>query len=307
MSTYLIIGATGRQGGGAAQSLLKAGTKVRALVRNPDSGAAQELQAQGAILFKGEAGDATSVAKAVEGATGVFFNPPFPDVLETMETFIKTCAAQPSVKTFVLSSTVGTEKHAEMMVKDPDYPSRHAKWLGYWSVKAGTEKIAREAGFQSLVILRAPLLHHIYLPDSPIVLWPTLWSERKLVTALKAGTKVAHGLGEDVGKFAAAALLDPGKFSGKELNLAADNLTSRELADVFGDVTGEKFEAPVPEFEGVEAVGVNYPIMGFHEWCNEFDATVDIAALKDYGVEMTNMRQFMIDHKAELLSAMGRK
>jgi uncharacterized protein YbjT (DUF2867 family) len=307
MSAFLVTGATGRQGGSTARELLKAGVKVHALVRNPQSDAAKEIQSLGAILFKGDAADTTSITQALEGVTGVFFNPPSPGevTLSTTIEFIETCAAQPNVSTFVLSSTSGTEKHAEMMQKDPSYPERQKKFLGYWSLKSGTEDAARKAGFKNLVILRASLLHHIFTPPDCEALFPSLWSEKKLVTALKEDTKVPHLLAEDVGRFAAAALLDPTKFNGKEINLAAENLTSAELAGIFSDVTGANIQAFVPEFDGFEAIGVDYPLVGYHEWTNEIDASVDVAALKEYGIELTTMRQFLGEHNAELLKALN--
>ena len=124
------------------------------------------------------------------------------------------------------------------------------------------------------------------------------------MTALKEDWKVPRLLAEDVGKFAAAALLTPSKFHGKEINLAAENLTSKELAGVFSDVTGAYIQAVVPEFDGFEAIGVDYPLVGYHEWTNEIDASVHIAALKEYGIELTTVRQFLGEHKGELLKAM---
>ena len=307
MSTFLVTGATGRQGGSTARELLKSGAKVHALVRNPQSDASKQLQSLGAILFKGDLEDTASVTRALEGVTGVFFNPPSPEevTLATTTSFIETCAAQPNVSTFVLSSTSGTEKHAEMMQKDPSYPERQKKFLGYWSLKAGTEDAARKAGFKNLVILRAPLLHHIFTPPDCQMLFPALWTEKRLVTALKAETKVPHLFADDVGKFAAAALLHPSKFSGKGINLASENLTSKELASIFADVTGVDIQAIVPDFDGVEAVGVNLPLAGYYEWANEIDARVDVAGLKEYGIELTTMRQFIEEHKDELVKALN--
>ena len=306
MSTFLVTGGTGRQGGSALREILKAGAKVHALVRNPDSDAAEGIARLGATLFKGDSADAASVTKALEGVDGVFFNPPYPgeDTLEVTQNFIKACAQQSSVKTFVLSSTSGTEKHVEKIQTDPTYPGRQKKFMGYWNLKAGTEDAARMAGFQNLVILRASLLHHIYLPPDSRALFPTLWTEKKLVTALKPDTKVPHLLAEDVGKFAAVALLDPSKFNSKELNLAAENLTAEDVTSIIGAVAGRSFEAVVPDFNGIEAIGLEYPLAGYHEWCNEVDAAVDVAALKEYGIELTIMRQFLEAHQADVLEAL---
>lgn len=313
MSAYLVIGATGRQGGSTARELLKAGAKVHALVRNPESAAAKAIKDEGAILFKGDAGDAAAVTRALKGVSGVFFNPPdpAPDTLDIAKTFIDTCA-KAGVEHFVLSSTAGTTQHVEALRTDPTYAERQKKFKGYWDLKAGTEQAAKEAGFKNLTIVRASLLYHIYLPGyNPVPgmeMFPALWTQRKFVTALKPGTKVPHILGEDVGKFAAAALLNPAKFAGKELDLAADNLTAQEFAGVVGDVTGVKIDAPAPEFaaDGVQSVGLDsFALAGYHEWCNEFGAAVDTKALEEYGVEMTSMREFWKSHKGAIMEALS--
>ena len=73
--TFVICGATGKQGKAAVTALLKPGAtpaKVRALVRNPDSAKAKEVAAQGAELVKGDLLDKASLVKAFVGADAVF-------------------------------------------------------------------------------------------------------------------------------------------------------------------------------------------------------------------------------------------
>lgn len=68
----LVTGATGKQGGAVARHLLKAGFRVRALTRNPESSAAKRLVAQGAEITVGNLDDRASLQRAVDGADGVF-------------------------------------------------------------------------------------------------------------------------------------------------------------------------------------------------------------------------------------------
>lgn len=306
MPTYLVTGATGRQGGSTARELLEAGAKVHALVRNPDSSAAKDIKAQGAILVKGDAADTVALTKALQGVDGVFFNPPYPaeDTLQVAQSFIQTCA-NAGVETFVLSSTAGTDKHAERLQQDATYAERHKKFQGYWNLKLGTEEAARKAGFENLVILRASLLYHIYLPGDAEAVFPALWKKKSLITGLKSATKVPHLQAEDVGRFSAKALLEPGRFAGREIDLAADNLTVEEVASIIREVSGASISTPKPDFNGVEAVGVQSPIVGYQEWCNEVDARVDTAALKEYGIPLTTMQDYLENHKDELVRALS--
>lgn len=67
---YFITGATGFVGGALARQLRAAGHAVHASVRNPDK--AQELQALGVKLFKGDVTDKESMREAMSGVDGVF-------------------------------------------------------------------------------------------------------------------------------------------------------------------------------------------------------------------------------------------
>ena len=73
---FVITGATGKVGGGVAEALLEAGLPVRAVVRSPDKGEA--LRARGCeIAVAPDAADGVALARAFEGAEGVFLmNPP---------------------------------------------------------------------------------------------------------------------------------------------------------------------------------------------------------------------------------------
>jgi uncharacterized protein YbjT (DUF2867 family) len=70
--TFLVTGATSKQGGATARQLLKAGAKVRALTRKPDGKSAQALQAAGAEVVKGNLNDPASLDAAMKGIDGVF-------------------------------------------------------------------------------------------------------------------------------------------------------------------------------------------------------------------------------------------
>jgi len=71
-ATFLVTGATGRQGGATARELLKAGAQVHALVRNTSKPAAKELEALGVVLFQGDYSDKAAIEKASAGVKGIF-------------------------------------------------------------------------------------------------------------------------------------------------------------------------------------------------------------------------------------------
>jgi len=67
-----VTGATGQQGGVVARKLLADGWKVRALTRDVDKRAAQELASLGAETFPGDMEDRAQLDAAFNGAYGVF-------------------------------------------------------------------------------------------------------------------------------------------------------------------------------------------------------------------------------------------
>ncbi|HJR86127.1 MAG TPA: NmrA family NAD(P)-binding protein, partial [Acidimicrobiia bacterium] len=67
-----VCGATGRQGGAVARSLLRSGWKVRALTRRPDRESARALGRLGADVVRSDMDDPSSLRRAFEGAQAIF-------------------------------------------------------------------------------------------------------------------------------------------------------------------------------------------------------------------------------------------
>ena len=68
----LVTGATGRQGGAVARSLVGKGFKLRGMTRKPEGELAKALKVLGIEVVRADLDDADSVAKALDGAWGVF-------------------------------------------------------------------------------------------------------------------------------------------------------------------------------------------------------------------------------------------
>ena len=75
---FLIIGATGNQGGAVIQHLLMKNStsnfKIRALVRNPNAKTAKELEKNGVELVMGAIENSEAISKALVGVTRMFFH-----------------------------------------------------------------------------------------------------------------------------------------------------------------------------------------------------------------------------------------
>lgn len=71
---YVVAGVTGHTGAATAQALLSKGQKVRVIVRNPEKGEA--WRAKGCEVAVADLADPVALAKALEGAEGVFLLSP---------------------------------------------------------------------------------------------------------------------------------------------------------------------------------------------------------------------------------------
>jgi len=85
----------------------------------------------------------------------------------------------------------------------------------------------------------------------------------------------------DIGAFAILVIENPSRFLGKRIDIASDDLTGEEAAEILSRVTGRKltyFEVPI---EQVRAMSEDFAIM--YEWFNRVGYQMDIAALRrDY-------------------------
>jgi len=68
----VVCGATGKQGGAVARSLIDRGFQVRGLTRNPHKPEAQALADGGVEVVQGDMEDRSAMERVLEGAYGVF-------------------------------------------------------------------------------------------------------------------------------------------------------------------------------------------------------------------------------------------
>lgn len=310
MPSYLVTGATGYQGGAVVSYLLAAGAKVHASVRDPSSAKAKALRDQGVVLFQGTHEEPDTVFReAAAGCTGLFLNI---SVFEPgqakaqAEAIIKACkaGAGPTLSSIVLSSTTRTEE----MSHDLGTPAAVHPWLGgYYTAKAEVEAAVRESGIRDYTILRPPVLAHDYLlPHSATPHgYPQLPRSGRLVTSLDDDKTMPYLDENDVGKLAAAALLDPAKFGGHELELAADNLTAREVRDILARVSGidVKFHKRTPA--EMEETKMTEFFQVFEQLANRSPRRIDVEAVEDkYGIKLTRFEEYMERNKDKLLDSL---
>ncbi|KAJ7587327.1 NAD dependent epimerase/dehydratase [Mycena floridula] len=303
MSTFLITGATGRQGGSAARILLSKDYKVHALVRDDSSAPAISLKSLGAALFKGELSDATAVTAAMKGVTGVFLNT-FPNFTnpngeaEEAQTCIEAARAAGTVTTIVVSTVFKANCATEID------PAEFPFLSGYYMSKFGAENVVRESGF-AYTILRPSWLMHNYIAIGPMYHFPDYIEKHILTVSYPEDYRLEHLDAADVGKFAAAAFLEPEKFSGKEIDLGYETLTFAEIAQHLSAVTGVEITVKYRTKEETEALKEKMPTLESQLWSLKSKKTIDQKALAEYGIKFTTFNEFLEREKSAVKETIG--
>jgi uncharacterized protein YbjT (DUF2867 family) len=296
MSTapVLVTGATGKQGGATARALLAAGVPVRALVRDPATDRAKAVEALGAELVTGDLNDRDSIAHAAKGARAVFSvqMPVFTadgvdfdgEVAQGINLIEGAKAA--GVEQFVHTSVTGAGQHTEA----PGWAE--GRW-GFMEptlgAKAAIQDRLRAAGFPRWTLLKPGFFMENFLPAMAYLFPRGL--DGGLVTILKPETRLSLVAVDDIGRAAAAAIAEPERFDGVELELASDYRSMTEIAEVLSRVLGRPL--PAPNMTTEQAVAAGMPAMGAsHEWLNVVGQPGRPRYAEELGVPLTTFEQW---------------
>ncbi|MEU2511644.1 NmrA/HSCARG family protein [Streptomyces syringium] len=233
MPTTAVTGATGTQGGATARALLNAGHRVRALTRHPDSPAADTLRALGAEVCHADFDDRASLDAALTGADSLFaVTTPFgTDVTVEVRQgkALIDAAAAAGLGHIVLTSVA----HADRGTGVPHYESKYL-----------VEQHLRAAGVPWTVIAPAAFMDNYasgWVLDGlreGTFAWP-MPADRPL-TLISAA---------DIGAFAALVLRCRSEFTGRRIDIASDERTPRQIAEILAATIGCPIthqEVPLP-------------------------------------------------------------
>lgn len=272
-----VAGATGNQGGVTARKLLAEGWKVRALTRDPNKPAAQELAALGAEVVPGDMDDRAQLDAAFQGVYGVF-----------------------SVQNFWLPN-VGFAGEV-VQGKNVADAARAAgvRHLVYSSVGAAHRGMGQKH-FESKWLIEQ-YIHSLGVPYTilrPAAFFETLEWARALILN---GT--FNGLGlrpekehqqiavEDIGVFAALAFANPEQHLGKTIELAGDALTEAEMAETLTKVIGR----PVQLNGDISGIAGQMPEEELRAMLNFFNGKAydaDIPALRKLHPGLLTFEQYL--------------
>lgn len=285
-SIILVTGATGKQGGAVTRELLSYGYKVRAMTRKPTETAARELAARGAEIVTADLDQPATLERALADVWGVFA------VQNTWEAGVEQEELQG--KRFAeIAKNAGVEHFVYSSVG-----SAHRKTgIPHFDNKARVEEKVRGLGFPSSVIIRP-----VFFMENWISPWfkPGL-DEGKLFIALKPETKLQMIAVEDIGRFGRIAFERDKELNGRAIDIAGDERTISETAEILGSATGRKVTfIPVPIAE-VRKQSEDYAIM--LEWFDRVGYDVDIRGLiSEYGIRPLTLGEWA-DKRLKLRAA----
>jgi uncharacterized protein YbjT (DUF2867 family) len=272
-----VTGATGQQGGKVARRLLAQGWKVRALTRDVDKPAAIELKNAGAQVIRGDMDARDELDAAFQGVYGVF-----------------------SVQNFWLP-TVGYDGEIRQGIAVADAAkAAGVEHFVYSSVGAAHRGMGQKH-FASKWIIEQ-YLHSLAIPVT--ILRPVAFMENYAWSrdAILHGNFQGFGLRpdktvqlvatEDIGAFAELAFADPERYLGQTVELAGDELTENQIAEVFSKVIGRPVKAAGPRQNAPGADPSEEQIAMFN-FFNGVGYDADIARLRALYPPLQNLEQFL--------------
>ncbi|MFJ3793157.1 NmrA/HSCARG family protein [Kitasatospora sp. NPDC090091] len=223
--TIAVFGATGQQGGAVVDALLDHNARVRALVRNPQSDRARALAARGVELAAVRADDPASLTAALATVGGFSFMTPEANSLEEVEAEIRIgtalvdAAVEAGVPRVVFNSVFGADRESGV----PHHDS-----------KQSIEEHLRQSGLRASVV-RATA----FMENFASVMAPSL-EHGEIVLRMPLPEDVALKMisVRDIGRVAAALLLDTAVATGGVVELVGDELTGPQIAEAFGAHAG---------------------------------------------------------------------
>ncbi|MEU4528463.1 NmrA/HSCARG family protein [Micromonospora ureilytica] len=223
MTTVLVIGATGRQGGAVADLLLQHGHEVTAYVRSPESPPAQALSTAGARLAVGDLGDPVALADAAHGVDAVFgLSVPFgsggKDEEITQGRLLVDAAAEAHL---VYSSVRGADRMVETDIDHADSKQHIEAYLRKQQV-------------------RATVLGPVYFMENALNTGFSRLTDGVLANPLSPGKPLDQVTVRDIAGLAVHAIEHPERFVGERIDVISDRVTGEEAARVLSDVLGRE-------------------------------------------------------------------
>lgn len=286
-----VCGVTGNQGGSTATALLSKGASVHALSRDLSSPKSKADAARGIILFPGSYGDPKSLAAALDHCDAAFVvvSPSISDPEAELKygSAIVAAAKAAGIKHIIYTSGLGGDEPERLYGWDPN------TFMGNMVAnKQAIEQQVRSSGFLYWTILRIGHLDSNYLnPRSPQ--FGNLHAKGEWLSMVTKDTRMPMVDPDTIGRFAAAAFYDPGRFHQQELPMAEEFLTLDEIMAKLSHLTGRHLRVNYYTDAEVETLLKANPFATAQLNMRNVSSFANIEELKSFNVPLSSFDEFL--------------
>lgn len=273
----MVAGATGNQGGAVVDALLALENppEVRGLTRDRSTKAARELADRGVDVVEGDLEDSSTLVPLLEDVDAVFSVTNFWTLgydRQVRQGKNLNAAAEEAGVEFLVLSGVGSHD------QDTGIPHFDSAWE--------IDRHLQKTGVPNTVLKPVFFLQN-FEPMAEDILDGTL------AFPLEEGVSLQMIDVKDVGRIAARVLSDPDEYAGRRFDLAGDEHTLAEAAEIFSGVTGVDVSPYYVSIEDArEQAGDEWADMC--AWFNEVGYSADVEGLETtFGLELTGLEAYL--------------
>jgi uncharacterized protein YbjT (DUF2867 family) len=312
-----VVGATGAQGGALARAILADPSgefAVRALTRNPDSGAAKDLAAAGAEVVAADLDDEASIRAAFDGAYGAFVVTNYWAPLTPEEEVVRTraemelaqaetaarAARDAGVQHLVWSTLEDTRLFFAGRDDVPSLDDGRYK-VPHFDAKGEADELFTKYGVPT-TFLRTTFYFDAFTTTMP----PTRNADGVLTITFPMGDQRLSGVAsDDIGRSALAVFKHP-DLIGDTVSIAGDHLTGDEYAAALTDAIGEQVVYHAPTLEEYRtypfpmAVEMANMFQFYKENHDEFTGDRNLDKVRELNPELQSFATWVNNHRDEL-------
>lgn len=286
-----VCGATGTQGGALTHHLLQKGIKVQAITRDINSTTAKNLLSLGVSLTEGNFDDEQCLLRGMTGCTTLFLNltpnPTNPTGELDQAKRILGVAKKVGINQVIYTSALGTTNPERLRHWNPN------SFVGMIVLgKQVIENQVRDSGFEQWTILRPGNFMSNFL-DPLVRMYQGLVETGTFTTAFTKETVLPMVDPNDIGKFAAAAVMEPTRFNRKEIEIVSQMMGVEAVMQDLSRATGKTLSVSFLSEEEVEVQSRQKPFLAFQVAMRDLSQFVDMEEVKKWNIELGTFAQFL--------------
>jgi uncharacterized protein YbjT (DUF2867 family) len=271
----LVTGATGNQGSAVTNSLIASGWRMRALVRDATKLPVRIATSKNIDIVRGDLEDRGSLDRAVQGVYGVFavhtWREKGVEGEVRMGRNLADAAKAAGVKHYIYSSAAGANGGTGVPILDS---------------KCRIEQHILKARLPSTIFRPTLFMYNFNAPELRSSI-----QKGTLSLPFKPDLPLQMIAAEDLGAFVSMAFEDPLHYLGKIIELAGDELTLLEAAEVFGRTLGRPVSFAEQPMEQVRSFSEDLALL--YEWFNTHKINTDIKALRSLHPRLMALEQWL--------------